>query len=99
MLAATFGGAALDVKDREPVWYTALNVVSGLLCVVFVLNFFEVVRLGNLSIPAILTLAALGYEAFHDARGSKDATTGEVLIAVLVVGVLFAPAAVLGLLG
>ncbi|UCF21539.1 MAG: hypothetical protein JSU87_09200 [Gemmatimonadota bacterium] len=98
MLVLTLAGAVMDLRDREPLWYTVLGVASGTACIIFVLNFFRLVRLGNLALPAVLTLAVLVYEAWHDVRADPDLTVGQKALAVLLAVGLFAPAPVLGVL-
>lgn len=99
MLVVTVGGARLDLRDREPVWYMALGVASGLACIVFVLNFFGSLRLGNLALPAVVTLVFLVYEAWRDVKSNQEHTAAEKALAFVTTLALFAPAAVLGLLG
>ena len=95
MLAVTVGGAGFDVRDREPAWYTTLNIVSGLACVVFVLNFYGFLRLGDLTLPAC---AAFVYEAWRDLR-DEEVTTRERVLVFVMIAALFGPAIVLGVLG
>ena len=99
MSAMTIAGAGVDLKDREPLWYTALGVGSGTACIIFVLNFFGLIRLGNLKVLAVATLVALVYEAWRDVRGQQELTAAEKSVSVGVTVGLFAPAILLGLLG
>ena len=98
LLVASAGGAILDFKDREPFWYTALCLFNGILCITFVLNFFGLLQIGNASIPAALSLLALGYEAVRDVRSSENLSDKEKVLAAAITLALFAPAAVLGFL-
>ena len=99
MAVVTVAGAAVDSKDREPAWYTALGVASGAACVVFVLNFFGLLQLGNLFLPALLTLAALVWEAWHDVRSDPELSARQKILSIGLTLALFAPAAALGLVG
>ncbi len=99
MLAMTLGGAGMDLRDREPPWYTALGLASGIACVIFVLNFFHVIRLGNLAPLAAVTLVALVYEAWRDVRADPELTAAQKILAVVLTVALFVPATVLGMLG
>ena len=98
LLAMTIGGAALDVKDREPAWYTALGLGSGLICVVCILNFFGVLRSGDLAVPASVAIVALLYVTWQDLYGDQEVTRGEGAVMFLLTVAAFVPAAVLGFL-
>ena len=99
MLALSVGGAGMDLRDREPVWFGALNIVSGLACVVFVLNFYGVLRLGDLTLPACAAFVAVLYEWWRDVQRDEEMTTGQRVLVLAITVALFGPAIVLGALG
>ena len=94
----TVGGAALDVKDRAPAWYTALGLGSGLICVVCVFNFFGVIQSGDLAVPASVAIVALLYVTWKDSEGDQEFSRGERALMFLLTLAVFVPAAVLGFL-
>lgn len=98
MLAMTAGGAWMDREDQEPGWYTALGIATGLACALFVANYHGVLRLGGLVVPAVVTLAAVLYEAWHDLGTLDELTAGQRAAAAGMTVAVFAPATVLGML-
>lgn len=104
MLVVTLVGVILDVRAREQVRFTLLGLGSGLACVVFVLNFFGLLRLARwvplASLPplAALTLAVLVYEAWKDVKDDPELTVAQKALTIAIAVAIFAPAAVLGFL-
>ena len=98
MAAVTVGGAVMDSKDREPVWYIGIGIASGAACQVFVFSYFGWLPLGNLLWPAAVTLFALICESWWDVQTANDLSTAEKFGVFVVTLGLFAPATVLGAL-
>lgn len=99
MVVVTIGGALFDRKDHEPAWFIILTTANGLACAVFVLNYFGVVRLGNLAVAAGACLALLLYEIWNDANTGGTPRTRERDSAAVLLLLMFVPAVVLGVLG
>ena len=99
----TVGGAIDDALARKPAWYVACGVLSGIICALFVAVRFDMLRYGGSGTMmiglAIASGAWLVYEATMDITTQlrkKSPQSRATLIATTVLGVLYFPAVILG---